>query len=144
MTGSRPYYYSYDMQTGKVTKSGTRLSGEENGGMEQFKFSPDGGMLAIGGKRGIVQLLDWKGTGIPLGQVKMNSALKGIAWSQGGEELLTLDQESQVYVWDIRTNRCIRRWRDEGGFGAIGLQVSNDDKFTAIAFVAFQSMSVSC
>lgn len=105
--------------------------------MEQFKFSPDGGMLAVGGRRGYVHLVDWGAAGVGnggqvVGQVKMNVAVKGIAWQRDGRELLTLGEDSEVYVWDVGMRKCVMRWEDEGGFGACGIETSQEG-YTAIA-----------
>jgi hypothetical protein len=32
----------------------------------------------------------------------MNVAVKGIAWQRDGRELLTLGEDSEVYVWDVQ------------------------------------------
>lgn len=109
------------------------------GGMERFKFSPDGSLLAIAGRRGYVHLVDWGSSGGSgnggqvVGEVKMNVAVKGLAWAKGGKELVTLGEDSEVYTWDVGSRRCTGRWRDDGGFGACGLEVG--EKFSAVACV---------
>jgi U3 small nucleolar RNA-associated protein 18 len=140
---------SYDLQSGQVIRSprglltgglggSDRQSTGGMGGMERFKFSPTGEMLAVGGRRGYVHLVDWGNGGIGNGgqvvaQVKMNVAVKGIAWQKGGKELVTLGEDSEVYVWDVGTRKCITRWRDDGGFGANGIETDRNEKFTAVA-----------
>ena len=65
-------------------------------------------------------MVDWK-TGAPgsqvIGSVKMNSNVKSIWWNNQGE-LLGLGEDSEVYVWDVAARRCIRRWKDDGGYGS--------------------------
>lgn len=101
-------------------------------------------MLAVGGRRGYVHLIDWGAGGVGnggqvVGEVKMNVAVKGIAWTKGGKELLTLGEDSEVYVWDVGERKCITRWRDEGGFGACALEVDRNDSYTAVAYVLLSS-----
>lgn len=149
MTGNRPFFMSYDLQSGQVLRSprglltgglggSDRASTGGQGGMERFKFSQDGEMLAVGGRRGYVHLVDWGAGGVGnggqvCGEVKMNVAVKGIAWQKQGRELLTLGEDSEVYVWDVGTRKCITRWKDEGGFGACGLETDEQGRYSAVA-----------
>ncbi|KAK4050785.1 U3 snoRNP protein [Microbotryomycetes sp. JL201] len=148
MTGNRPFFMLYDLQSGQVIRSPRGLltgglGGSDKqatggqGGLERFKFSQDGDMLAVGGRRGYVHLVDWSAGGVSkggqvFGEVKMNVAVKGIAWQRDGKELLTLGEDSEVYVWDVGTRKCITRWKDEGGFGACTLETDNSARYTAV------------
>jgi len=128
LTGPRPYFYTYDLQSGSASRSprglwGTTFSGDQmkEGSMEICAFNPTGEVLAVAGRRGYVHLVDWRsGTGQVVGSVKMNSAVKGVWWARGGagSELMSLGEDAEVYVWDVGTRRCTRRWKDDGGFGA--------------------------
>ena len=91
--------------------------------MEICSFDPTGEVLAVAGRRGYVHLVDWRsGTGQVVGSVKMNSAVKGLWWARGPGgstgELMSLGEDAEVYVWSVGERRCIRRWKDEGGYGA--------------------------
>lgn len=140
LTGPRPFFMSYDLQSGTVLRSPrglltADLSGTSTGGLNHATFSPDGDTLAVGGRRGHVHLVDWgKGgaaTGQVVGEVKMNVAVKGVAWQKGGRELLTLGEDAEVYCWDVGERKCVARWRDEGGFGACQIAASGSG-FTAV------------
>ncbi|GAA5899759.1 hypothetical protein JCM8208_004556 [Rhodotorula glutinis] len=149
LTGSRPFFLSYDLQTGQTLRSprgllNAGLGGSDKqstggaGGLERFRFSPGAGdVLALAGRRGYVHLVDWGSSGVSrggqvLGEVKMNGAVKALAWQREGRELVTLGDDSEVYVWDIGTRKCVDRWRDEGGFGAQALETSREGKWTAV------------
>ncbi|GAA6060238.1 hypothetical protein JCM10212_003478 [Sporobolomyces blumeae] len=149
MTGNRPFFLSYDLQTGQTLRSprgllnagiggSDKLSTGGAGGMERFAFSPGtGDVLAVGGRRGYVHLVDWSASGVSrggqvIGEVKMNDAVKGIAWQRDGKELLTLGENSEVYVWDIGSRKCVDRWKDDGGFGGMGLATSGNGEWTAV------------
>ncbi|GAA6012189.1 hypothetical protein JCM10207_002753 [Rhodosporidiobolus poonsookiae] len=149
LTGPRPFFLSYDLQTGQTLRSprgllNAGLGGSDKastggaGGLERFRFSPGAGeMLAVGGRRGYVHLVDWSASGVSrggqvIGEVKMNQPVKGIAWQRGGRELLTLGEDSEVYVWDVGTRKCVERWKDEGGFGGVALETSRDGEWTAV------------
>lgn len=130
LTGPRPYFYTYDLQSGSAQRSprglwGATFSGNEmkDGNMEICSFDPSGEVLAVAGRRGYVHLVDWRsGTGQVVGSVKMNSAVKGVWWARGSRgskgELMSLGEDAEVYVWDVGERRCVRRWKDEGGFGS--------------------------
>lgn len=128
LTGPRPYYYSYDLQSGTTQRSprglwGTTFNGNEmkDGSMELCAFNPTGEVLAVAGRRGYVHLVDWRsGAGQVIGSVKMNSGVKSLWWASGSSrsELMTLGEDAEVYVWDVAERRCMRRWKDEGGYGS--------------------------
>ncbi|GAA6006200.1 Utp18p [Rhodotorula paludigena] len=149
LTGSRPFFLSYDVQTGQTLRSprgllhaglggSDRASTGGSGGLERFRFSPGtGDVLALAGRRGYVHLVDWGASGVSrggqvLGEVKMNAPVVGLAWQRDGRELVTLGEDSDVYVWDVGTRKCVERWRDEGGFGARAIETSRDGKWTAV------------
>ena len=110
--------------------------------MELFKFSPDGSIVAVAGRRGYVHLLDWgsNGTGRMggssggqvIGNVKISSAVKGISWNRNGCELIVVGEDAQVYSWDLGTRTCIDRWADDGGFGPTSVESDRADRYFAI------------
>jgi len=53
--------------------------------------------------------------------VKMNSAVKALWWARGPgrTELMSLGEDAEVYVWSVGERKCVRRWKDDGGFGSI-------------------------
>lgn len=126
MTGPRPFYYTYDLQSGASHRSprglwGTTFSSaNQDTSMETCAFSPDGDVLAVAGRRGYIHLVDWRsGSAQVVAGLKANAAVKSLWWSRVQDgELLSLTQDSQVYVWDIRQRKCVKRWQDEGGFGS--------------------------
>ncbi len=129
LTGPRPFFYTYDLQSGTTQRSprglwGTTFSGEQmnDGSMEISAFDPSGEVLAVAGRRGYIHLVDWRsGTGQVVGSVKMNSAVKSVWWTSGAgdgrSELMSLGEDSEIYVWNVGERRCVRKWRDDGGYG---------------------------
>ncbi|RPD58511.1 WD40 repeat-like protein [Lentinus tigrinus ALCF2SS1-6] len=140
LTGPRPFYYTYDLQTGTTQRSPRGLWGTtfantpqaaQDGSMEICQFDQTGSVLAVAGRRGQVHLVDWRaGGGQVVGSVKMNSGAKSLWWS--GEELMTLGEDSEVYVWDVGQRRCIRRWKDEGGYSSQLMAGDRQGKHLAI------------
>lgn len=107
-------------------------------------FSPStGSLLAVAGRGGNVHIVDWKsGAGQVIGSLKCASSgggggggVQGLWWvpSSGVEDALgdpgsgndeqylaVLTGEAEVYIWDVAQRRCVRRWKDEGGYRGAG------------------------
>ncbi|KAI0960982.1 hypothetical protein AcV7_000207 [Taiwanofungus camphoratus] len=126
LTGPRPFYYVYDLQSGTAQRSprglwGTTFantnSGAQDASMEICAFDSSGSVLAVAGRCGHVHLVDWRaGQGQVIGDVKMNTRVKSLWWS--GSTLMSLGEDAEVYVWDVGARRCVKRWKDDGGFGS--------------------------
>lgn len=174
ISGLRPFLYAYDLQAGRVVRSipwrgagslHSQSSAEDDGTelkLSDAKFQPNTAeegnrLLAIGGRRGAVHLLDWGRSGAAggtrIGGVRMNSALAGFTWDAASVlgdrgtgigvtgtgkdvELLTMSTEGSVHLWDIRNMGmevgCTSIWNDPGSFAAKGLEVSPNGKFWSV------------
>ncbi|RDB27348.1 putative U3 small nucleolar RNA-associated protein 18 [Hypsizygus marmoreus] len=121
------------------TSSGGGGGGE---GMEITAFSPHTGeILAVAGRGGYVHLVDWKsGAGQVIGSLKCGGGGGGVRalwWApdssaadsvlgggasvgEGRQHLAVLSGDAEVYLWDVGERRCVRRWKDEGGFRGAG------------------------
>jgi len=105
--------------------------------MSRCRFSPDGKLLAVAGRRGYVHLVDWAAGGAQVvGSLKGNATVKDMWWSGTHEgELMTLGEDSQIYTWDVRARRCVNRWKDDGGYGALIMGGDPLDSHIAVGFV---------
>ncbi len=108
--------------------------------MEKCAFDPSGEVLAVAGKKGYVHLVDWKsGAGQIVGSVKMNSGVKGLWWRTTGggssAELTSLGEDSEVYIWDVGQRRCVKKWKDEGGFGSQIIGGDRSGRYLGIGYV---------
>lgn len=140
LTGPRPFYYKYDLQSGTTQRSPRGLWGTtftntdasaQDASMEICAFDPSGDILAVAGRRGYVHLVDWRtGAGQVVGSVKSNAAVKSLWWS--GSDLVTLGEDSEVYIWDIAERKCVRRWKDDGGHGSKILSGDKAGRYLAI------------
>jgi U3 small nucleolar RNA-associated protein 18 len=113
-------------------------------------FSPcTGSLLAVAGRGGVVHLVDWKsGAGQVVGSLTCTSGgggggggIQGLWWVPGGgkdvalgdrngssggiagddeKHLAVLTGEAEVYIWDVGQRRCVKRWKDEGGYRGAG------------------------
>jgi U3 small nucleolar RNA-associated protein 18 len=122
LTGPRPFYYIHDLQSGTTTKSVPIHQGSQETADRSFetrRFSWDGNYLAVAGRGGHVNILDWKGGAQTIAKLKANSPIKSVWWDANStDHIWTLTQDSMVYVWDMRSSRCLRTWTDEGGYGS--------------------------
>ncbi|CAO1614669.1 unnamed protein product [Sympodiomycopsis kandeliae] len=149
LSGPRPYFYSYDLQSGRVLRSspwravsGSGASNEEDikeRDLSRAKFQPldssgQSRMLAIGGRRGAIHLLDWAssgggGGGSLISSLRQNSPVAGLEWDPSpdaqGRRLVSLSQEGTVSLWDVRNMRCEVIKRDVGLFGAQNISMSS-------------------
>ncbi|GLB36797.1 putative WD40 repeat-like protein [Lyophyllum shimeji] len=147
LTGPRPFFYTHDLQRGVTTRharglwgttfntlndtSSRKRSRSDKGGgggggegMEVTAFSPGtGSMLAVAGRGGYVHLVDWaSGAGQVVGSLKCGAGGGGARalWWASERELAVLSGDAEVYLWDVGERRCVRRWKDEGGFRGAG------------------------
>ncbi|KAF8877599.1 hypothetical protein BD779DRAFT_1556724 [Infundibulicybe gibba] len=96
-------------------------------GLEVSAFSADiGDLLAVAGRGGYIHLVDWNsGAGQVVGGLKCgendgaDAALGGGA-GNGGKYLAAMNGDAEMYIWDVGERKCIRRWKDDGGFRGAG------------------------
>ncbi|KAH9487370.1 putative U3 small nucleolar RNA-associated protein 18 [Psilocybe cubensis] len=130
-----------------TTGSGGKGGGGNTETVLHSAFSPaTGSMLAVAGRGGNVHIVDWKsGAGQVVASLKCSSSgggggggVQGLWWvpsSSSGENVLgggshasandekhlaVLTGEAEVYIWDVAQRRCVKRWKDEGGYRGAG------------------------
>ncbi|KAF9527895.1 WD40-repeat-containing domain protein [Crepidotus variabilis] len=145
-------------QAGNTTGGGGSGGGGNTESISHASFSPGtGSMLAVAGKGGNVHLVDWKsGAGQVIGNLRCSSSgggggggIKGLWWipssTVNGEvlgdrtgcideekHLAVLTGEAEVYIWDVGQRRCVRRWKDEGGYRGAGRVLAGSNGWIAI------------
>ncbi|KAF5312957.1 hypothetical protein D9619_003712 [Psilocybe cf. subviscida] len=131
-----------DSASGANSKGG----GGNTSAISHTAFSPaTGNTLAVAGRGGTVHLVDWRsGAGQVVGSLKCagsggggGGGVQGMWWvpsSEGNQNVLggeagapndekhlaVLTGEAEVYIWDVTQRRCVRRWKDEGGYRGAG------------------------
>jgi U3 small nucleolar RNA-associated protein 18 len=141
LTGHRPFYYTYDLQSGATTRSprglwGTTFANEGDNAdhsMHVCAFNPCGDVLAVAGRHGYVHLVDWRsGAGQVVGSVKANAGVRALWWLPNGRELMSLGEDAEAYLWDVGTRRCVHRWKDDGGFASRVLAGDRSGSYVAV------------
>lgn len=137
ITGNRPYFYSFDLQTCQCIKSPQGLfhksvfsQSTKGTSLSHFKFSPQGNLVAFVGMNGLVELVDWSnniGSSQVIHSLKSNNPIKSLAWARNGTELLTLGSNAEVSVWDLRMNKILASWFDDGGFNPTKISTTDQD-----------------
>ncbi|KAF8761986.1 WD40 repeat-like protein [Rhizoctonia solani] len=140
LSGPRPFICVYDLQSAHVathhvsgrTRPDAKTDTQDRA-CDVNAFSRDGRTLAIAGRQGRVRLLDWASVGI-VGEIKASASVKSIWWSARDDtdpEMYTLDANAEICAWDVRMRRCLRRWRDDGGFGTT-IATEGPGRYTAV------------
>lgn len=146
-TGRRPFFYTYDVASGKAHKI-PRILGREEKSLEQCIVSPapttySTSMIAFLGSGGTTILCSSR-TKQWLGNVKMEGSVRDAAFSRGPTEggggagalefpeLITVGTSGEVFRWDLRTLKCLSRHADEGSIGCTAVAVSPNGQSYAV------------
>ncbi|GJN39533.1 hypothetical protein PR202_gb28658 [Eleusine coracana subsp. coracana] len=100
------FVYSYDLVNNTLNKSGPFPKWEDRW-LCNFEVSPDSSTIVlIGNNRGYI-LLVCPRTMEKVGVVRMDgeSQARSVAYTDGGNQLLSTDSSGHVYLWDLRTRR---------------------------------------
>ncbi|KAK5856867.1 hypothetical protein PBY51_008432 [Eleginops maclovinus] len=122
-------FYLYDMMEGRVTPV-TSVRGLTEARVKEFSVCPEGGALLLSGTRGYLHLLTLK-TREVVSSLKINGEVSGVAFSPDGSKVFANSAEGEVYVWDLRSSRCVCRFSDEGCVTGTSIAASKDGRYLA-------------
>ncbi|WVQ71357.1 hypothetical protein IAR50_000885 [Cryptococcus sp. DSM 104548] len=143
LTGSRPYYYTYDLASQRCLRSprnlwGSQVTPSTPNELSRHRFSPDGSLLAVAGRRGAVSVLEWgpSGAGSIVAELRSGrgGSIAALDWSQSGKQLNVLGGRdgAEVEIWDVGQRGIVGKWRDEGMRGGCVMETSADGQYTAV------------
>ncbi|CAK6984509.1 U3 small nucleolar RNA-associated protein 18 homolog [Scomber scombrus] len=122
-------FYLYDMMEGRVTPVHT-VRGLNEARVKEFSVCPDGGALLLTGTSGYLHLLTLK-TKEVVRSMKINGNVSGVAFSNDGSKVFANSEEGEVYVWDMRSSRCVNRFTDDGCVRGTSIAASPNGRYLA-------------
>uniref|UniRef100_A0A8B9REF2 U3 small nucleolar RNA-associated protein 18 homolog n=1 Tax=Astyanax mexicanus TaxID=7994 RepID=A0A8B9REF2_ASTMX len=122
-------FYIYDMMEGKVIPV-PRVRGLNEQRVKEFEVSPDGEFLLLTGSSGYLHLMTMK-TREVVRSMKMNGNVCGTAFTGDGSKIFANSDEGEVFIWDVRSSKCLNKFVDEGCVRGTSLAVSRDGLYVA-------------
>ncbi|XP_067914686.1 U3 small nucleolar RNA-associated protein 18 homolog [Heterodontus francisci] len=122
-------FYVYDMMAGKVIPV-YNVRGLAERKVRKFEVSPDGLFLLLLGSSGYLHLLSMK-TKEFVGSMKINGQAVAATFSPDGSTVYTNSDEGEVYIWDVKSRRCLSRFIDEGCLRGTCIAVSRNGQYVA-------------
>ncbi|XP_078101555.1 U3 small nucleolar RNA-associated protein 18 homolog isoform X2 [Sander vitreus] len=122
-------FYVYDMMEGRVTPVHT-IRGLNEARVKEFSVCPEGGTLLLTGTKGYLHLLTLK-TKEVVSSLKINGDVSGVAFSPDGSKVFANSEDGEVYVWDLRSSRCVNRFPDDGCVKGTSIAASRNGQYLA-------------
>jgi U3 small nucleolar RNA-associated protein 18 len=125
VSGRKPYFYSYNSETGQLQKLRGPL--EETQSLSHLQVSTDGTRFCCLGSEGYVHIGE-SSTKLWTDKVKMNTKATSAAFLRD-HILVTSGKDASVYLWDLRqTSHCLQRFQHDDGSETSSLAVFHPDE----------------
>lgn len=122
-------FYIYDMMEGKVIPvSSVRGLNEQR--VSDFQVSPDGKYLLLSGSSGYLHLMTTK-TREVVRSMKMNGSVCAAAFTPDSSKIFANSQEGEVFIWDVQSSKCLKKFADDGCVRGTSLALSRDGLYLA-------------
>jgi len=126
----RKHFYMYDMLAGSVVKI-PKIRGREEQSLAKFVISPDGELIAFIGDGGYVHLVSMKTMNL-IGSLKMNANAYTASFSSDSSRIYTTGHDGEIYVWDVKSRRCMHRFHDDGSLCTTSIGISKNSNYVAL------------
>jgi U3 small nucleolar RNA-associated protein 18 len=111
LAGDRPFFYTFDLTSNKLTRV-PGLLGHQGKLLPRVLGSPDAAYAVFLTEDGHL-LFTSPHSGRLLFELKMNGSAQAASFADE-ETIYSGGSEGDVYEWDLRMRRCVRRFADEG------------------------------
>ncbi|XP_051792233.1 U3 small nucleolar RNA-associated protein 18 homolog [Erpetoichthys calabaricus] len=122
-------FYVYDMMGGKIIPV-YGIRGLEINRIKQFEVSPDGSFLLLSGRSGYLHLLTMK-TKELVASMKINGNIGATAFSPDGSTMYAHSDEGEVFIWDVKSRKCINKFTDDGCLRGTSIAASRNGQYVA-------------
>ena len=130
-SGRRSFFYVLDLETAAIERV-NGIFGRSERSFESFTASPSSPIAAFFGRDGTIPLVSLQSRQLTA-TLQMNGSVRAGAFSADGKRLMTTGGDGMVYTWDLRMNKCVDKWVDEGSIGGVAVAWSPDPTTTTFA-----------
>lgn len=111
MAGDRPFFYTFDLPSSQLTRV-PGIVGHHDKRLGKVVASPDSSSVTFLADDGHLLFVS-PSSGRLLFELKMNGSALAASFADE-ETLYSGGSEGDLYEWDLRMRRCVRRFADEG------------------------------
>lgn len=127
-------FYVYDMMGGSIIPV-PQVRGMEEKFVKNFEVSPDGSFMLLTGMSGYLHLLSMK-TKELISTMKVNGRTTACAFTSDSSKIYSYSKEGEVFIWDVRSRKCLHKFEDEGSLEGKCIAVSKNNQYVACGSVS--------
>ncbi|XP_055353312.1 U3 small nucleolar RNA-associated protein 18 homolog [Paramacrobiotus metropolitanus] len=124
------HMYYFDLPSEKTIKIPWNKAIRDES-FKSFVVSPDGSSVAFLGKEGNIHLIDGRSKEW-IGTLKMNGMVNSLSFSGNSQHLLSIGDAGEVYIWNVKSRKCVTKFTDNGCVVGTAVAVSPNDRFVAV------------
>ncbi|KAM6297506.1 U3 small nucleolar RNA-associated protein 18 homolog [Aegotheles albertisi] len=122
-------FFVYDMMSGSIIPI-EKVRGVEERFLRSFEVSPDGSCMLLTGTSGYLHLLSMK-TKELISTMKVNGRCTASAFTPDSSKIYSYSKEGEVFIWDVRSRKCLHKFEDEGSLEGKCIAVSKNNQYVA-------------
>ncbi|KAM9222159.1 U3 small nucleolar RNA-associated protein 18 homolog [Leptosomus discolor] len=122
-------FFVYDMMSGSIIPI-QKVRGVEERFLRDFELSPDGSLMLLTGTSGYLHLLSMK-TKELVSTMKVNGRCTASAFTPDSSKIYSYSKEGEVFIWDVRSRKCLHKFEDEGSLEGKCIAVSKNNQYVA-------------
>ncbi|OXB77014.1 UNVERIFIED_CONTAM: hypothetical protein H355_014836 [Colinus virginianus] len=122
-------FHVYDMMGGSIIPV-HQVRGMEEKFVRNFEVSPDGSLMLLTGTSGYLHLLSMK-TKELISTLKVNGRTTASAFTSDSSKIYSYSKEGEVFIWDVRSRKCLHKFEDEGSLEGKCIAVSKNNQYVA-------------